>query len=56
MELFSEYPAFLNINGKMAPLKNISKKFVSLDDFFFHYGTTIKHNPDTHKKIMNILK
>ena len=55
-ELFEEYPAFIPINGKLASLRNISKKFMSLDDFFFHYSSTIKHNPETHKEIMEILK
>lgn len=54
-ELFDSYPPFLSIQGKLAPLKNISKKFISLDDFFFFYGTKIKHNPDKHKEIMDIL-
>ena len=55
-ELFEEYPPFLNIQGRPAPLKNISKKFISLDDFFFFYGSKIKHNPEKHKEIMEILK
>lgn len=55
-ELFQEYPPFLNINGKMCPLRNISKKFNTLDDFFFHYGSQIKHNPETHKEVMEILR
>ena len=54
-ELFDAYPPFLNINGKMAPLRNISKKFTSLDEFFFHYSSQIGHNPDKHKEVMDIL-
>ena len=36
-ELFEAYPPFININGKFAPLRDISKRFASLDDFFFFY-------------------
>lgn len=55
-ELFEAYPPFLTANGKIYPLKNIAKKFNSLDDFFFHYSSQIKHNPDKHKEIMDILE
>ena len=55
-ELFDAYPPFLNIQGKLASLKNISKKFYSLDDFFFFYSSKIKHNPDKHKEVMDILQ
>ena len=54
-ELFEKYPAWLNVNGKLAPLKNIAKKFNTLDEFFFAYSSTIKHNPEQHKKVMEIL-
>ena len=55
MELFQAYPPFLVSQGKNYPLKNIAKKFNSLDEFFFHYGSQIKHNPEKHKEIMEIL-
>ena len=55
MELFQAYPPFLLINGKNVSLKNIAKKFSSLDEFFFHYGSQIKHNPDKHKEVMEVL-
>ena len=54
-ELFNAYPPFININGKMLPLKDISKKFSSIDDFSFFYATQIKHNPEKHKEIMELL-
>lgn len=54
-ELFDAYPPFLNINGKYAPLKDVSKRFASLDDFFFFYGTQINHNPEKHKEVLDIL-
>lgn len=54
-ELFDAYPPYLNINGKSYPLRNISKKFDSLDEFFFSYSSRIGHNPEKHKEIMEIL-
>ncbi len=55
-ELFDNYEQFININGKIAPLRGIAKKFNSLDDFYFHYSSTIKHSVEKHKEVMNILK
>lgn len=55
-ELFTEYPPFLNIQGKYVPLRDISKRFTSLDEFFFYYGVQIGNNPAKHRKIMDILK
>ena len=54
-ELFDAYPPFLNINGKFVPLKDISKRFSSLDEFYFFYATQIGHNPEKHKEVLNIL-
>lgn len=54
-ELFNAYPSFGLINGKYVPLRDISKRFSSLDDFFFFYGKEIGNNPDKHKRIMEIL-
>lgn len=56
IELFEEYPAFTNINGVTYGLRNIAKKFDSLEDFFRFYGKTIKYNPETHTHIMELLK
>ena len=55
-ELFDNYVPFLNINGKLMPLRNISKKFYSLDEFYFYYSSNIGHNPDKHKEVMDLLK
>ena len=55
-ELFEAYPSFLNIQGRYVPLRDISKKFASLDDFFFFYGSQIGFNPKKHKKIMELLE
>lgn len=54
-ELFESYPAWLNINGKMMSLRNIAKKFSTLDEFFFAYSSAIKHNPEKHEEVMDIL-
>jgi len=54
-ELFDAYPPYLMVQGKNYPLRNISKKFDSLDEFFFSYSSRIGHNPDKHKEIMEIL-
>lgn len=55
-ELFNAYPPFLLIQGKYAPLKDISKRFSSLDEFFFFYSTQISHNPEKHREVMDILQ
>ncbi len=54
-ELFDAYPSWLNVNGKLMPLRNIAKKFSTLDEFFFAYSSAIKHNPEKHKEVMEIL-
>lgn len=56
MELFMNYPSFVNINGRNCSLKNISKSFKSMDDFCFAYGKSIKFNPDMHLRVMNALE
>ena len=55
-ELFNEYPPFLQINNKLMPLRNIAKKFYSLDEFYFYYASNIGHNPDKHKECMELLR
>lgn len=55
-ELFSEYPPFMNISGKYVPLRDISKRFASLDDFFFFYSSQIGHSEEKHKEVMSILR
>lgn len=55
-ELFKAYPSFVNINGKAASLKNVSKYYSSLDDFFFTYGKSIKFNPIKHAEILELLE
>lgn len=55
-ELFEAYPPFLSSNGKLLPLRNIAKKFNTLDEFFFAYSSAIKHNPEKHKEVMELLE
>ena len=55
-ELFDAYPAFLETPSKWYPLKNIAKKYDTLEQFFFAYSSAIKHNPETHKKVMELLE
>lgn len=37
-------------------MKNISKHWHSIDDFFFTYSSTIKHNPNKHAEVMELLR
>lgn len=55
-ELFDNYEPFIRINGKMASLRNISKKFYTLEEFYFYYSSQIGHNVDKHQDVMDILK
>ena len=56
MELFMNYPSFVNINGRQCSLKNISKMYKSMDDFCFAYGKAIKFDPNVHAKILELLE
>jgi hypothetical protein len=53
--LWSKYPDEIYINGKYVSLKNISKRFISLDQFYFWYASTIGHSIDKHNQIIQIL-
>lgn len=55
-ELFETYEPFIRINGVVHSLKNISKKFYSLEEFYFWYSSTIGHSIEKHRKIIEILK
>ena len=54
-ELWSKYPDEIYINGKYVSLKNISKRFISLDQFYFWYASTIGHSIEKHNQIIQIL-
>jgi hypothetical protein len=55
-ELFDAYPPFMTNGSKLYPLKNIAKKYDTLDEFFFAYSSAIKHNPEKHKEVMELLE
>lgn len=55
-ELFETYPAFVQSGTKLLPLRNISKRFYSLEEFFFHYSTLINHSAEKHSEIIELLK
>ena len=55
-ELFDEYPPFINHGSQLLPLKNIAKKFNTLEEFFFAYSSAIKHNPEKHQEVMELLR
>jgi hypothetical protein len=46
---------FGNINGACVPLRGISRKFDSPEDFYRAYGKAINWNAETHNKIMELL-
>lgn len=54
-DLFNNYPVSMIINGVTHMLRTPGRKFKDLDDLKFGYGKAIKHNPETHKKIMSLL-
>lgn len=54
-ELWNLYPMETVINGVSYSLKNIAKKYNSIEDFFAFYGKSIKYNPDKHKEVIDLL-
>lgn len=55
-ELFDVYPKYGLINGGMVPLHGVSKRFGSREDFYRFYSKVINWNPETHKKIIDLIK
>ena len=55
-ELFDVYPKYGLINGGMVPLHGVSKRFASREDFYRFYSKVINWNPETHKKIIELIK
>lgn len=55
-ELMNAYPSTLYLNGKIVSLKNISKRFKDLHEFYFWYASTIGHSISKHNEILNILE
>ena len=54
-ELFDCYPQFCEIQGVITPIRGVSKKFDSLEDFFRFYGKSIKYNPNLHNHIIELI-
>lgn len=55
-ELMEVYPRYGMINGGMVPLHGVSKRFGSREDFFRFYSKIINWNPETHGKIIELIK
>ena len=55
-ELMDVYPKYGTINGAMVPLLGISKRFGSREDFYRFYSKIINWNPETHNKIIELIK
>lgn len=55
-ELWNEYPFSTTINGVPYTLKNIAKKYDSIEDFFRAYGKAIHYDETKHKHIIELLK
>ena len=54
-ELFETYPQFGIINGNVAGIRSVSKKFNSLEDFYRFYGKTIRNKPEMHQYIIDLI-
>lgn len=55
-QLWNAYPDSLHINNKIVSLKNITKRFLDVNEFYFWYAINIKHSKETHNKILKILE
>lgn len=55
-ELWAIYPDNIYVNGKVVSLKNITKKFLTLDEAWFFYASSIGHSLEKHKQILELLK
>ena len=55
-ELMEVYPRYGTINGGMVPLHGVSKRFGSREDFYRFYSKIINWNPETHNKIIELIK
>lgn len=55
-ELFMAYPAFVTIGETTYGLRNIAKKFDSLEDFYYFYAKSINFDAVKHAEIMNLLE
>ena len=56
LEFWDEYPKLGEIDGKMFPLTNISKRYDSMEDFLAYYAKAINFDPELHKKNMTAVR
>lgn len=55
-EFFDNYPPFIDINGKLVSIRNITKAgLFSFEDFCLYYAKAIKLSGITHERIMELL-
>ena len=55
-EFLINYPSTCIINGYEVGLKNIAKKFNSVEDFFYAYGKAIGWKESEHNRVINLLQ
>lgn len=55
-EFLINYPSTCIINGYEVGLKNIAKKFNSVEDFFYAYGKAIGWKESEHNRVINLLR
>ena len=56
-ELFDEFPAFINIGGKLCSIKNFTKaNLFSFEEFSVYYAKSIKNASTTHERVMEALR
>ena len=55
-ELFDNYPINIIIKDTLYTLRNIAKKYNSMEEFYFAYGKAIGHSPEKHKEVMDLLE
>lgn len=55
-ELFNNYPINIIIRDTLYTLRNIAKKYNSMEEFSFAYAKAIGHSPKKHKEVMDLLE
>ena len=55
-ELFETYPQSCYINNQYFNLRSVSHKFDSLEEAFAKYSKYIKHNPEKHQEIIELIE
>ena len=55
-DLFNNYPINIIIKDTLFTLRNIAKKYNSMEEFSFAYAKTIGHSPKKHAEVMDLLE